>query len=397
MVYKQSKSKYWWFKFTWNGQVVRKSTKQANKRVAEQIESAHRTALAKGEVGIRKRKPSPTLKEFAEKDFIPFVVSHFAEKLTTVAYYKNRIGHLTADSDLASCPLDEITPEKVTRFVTRHRDDGYEVSSTNRCLQVLRRMLRLAVEWGRTEKAPPKISLLPGEKRRERVLTFVEEDKYLKAASAIGDQILADYNRALDGIRARQRDQQPIKPEDPYLVRDVATVLLDCGLRPEECYRLRWEYVRDGCLHIPFGKTESARRTIPLPPRSSAILEMRRSGLAGVWVFPAATKSGHIEQSTIRKRHARVCQRVKLAHFPVYTFRHTCLTRWAAHMDPYTLAYLAGHSDFGTTRRYVHPQSDTVLAAMEKVRGGHTSRHTDQLPLLDATPGTRATDYLYKS
>ena len=43
--------------------------------------------------------------------------------------------------------------------------------------------------------------------------------------------------------------------------------------------------------------------------------------------------------------------------FPLYTFRHTCLTRWAAHMDPYTLGYLAGHSDFSTTRRYVHPQA----------------------------------------
>jgi site-specific recombinase XerD len=37
-------------------------------------------------------------------------------------------------------------------------------------------------------------------------------------------------------------------------------------------------------------------------------------------------------------------------------------------MDPYTLAYLAGHSDFSTTRRYVHPQADTVRAALERVR-----------------------------
>ena len=117
MVYKQPKSKNWWFKFTWNGRVIRQSTKQTNRRVAEQIEAAQRTALAKGEVGIRKRKPSPTLKDFAEIDFLPFVVSHFAEKSTTVAYYKNLIGHLTSDSDLASCPLDEITPEKLTRFV----------------------------------------------------------------------------------------------------------------------------------------------------------------------------------------------------------------------------------------------------------------------------------------
>jgi hypothetical protein len=48
-------------------------------------------------------------------------------------------------------------------------------------------------------------------------------------------------------------------------------------------------------------------------------------------------------------------------------------------MDPYTLAYLAGHSDFGTTRRYVHPQAETVLAAMERAQGaegGHKYGHT---------------------
>ncbi|MES1260550.1 MAG: hypothetical protein ABUS49_02350 [Acidobacteriota bacterium] len=44
-----------------------------------------------------------------------------------------------------------------------------------------------------------------------------------------------------------------------------------------------------------------------------------------------------------------------------------CLTRWAEHMDPYILAYLAGHSDFGMTKRYVHPQKATIRKAMEKV------------------------------
>ena len=33
-------------------------------------------------------------------------------------------------------------------------------------------------------------------------------------------------------------------------------------------------------------------------------------------------------------------------------------------MDPYTLAYLAGHSDFATTKRYVHPQPEAVRQAM---------------------------------
>lgn len=59
-IYKQPKSKYWWYKFTWNGEQIRESTKQTNKRVAEQMEAAHRTALAKGEMGIRDKKPART-------------------------------------------------------------------------------------------------------------------------------------------------------------------------------------------------------------------------------------------------------------------------------------------------------------------------------------------------
>jgi hypothetical protein len=51
--------------------------------------------------------------------------------------------------------------------------------------------------------------------------------------------------------------------------------------------------------------------------------------------------------------------------------------RGTAFMDPYTLACLAGHNDFSTTRRYVHPQADTVRAAIEKARDGHRIGHSE--------------------
>jgi integrase len=156
------------------------------------------------------------------------------------------------------------------------------------------------------------------------------------------------------------------------------TILLDCALRPEELHRLRWEQVRDGALHIQHGKTANARRVIPLPPRAAAILEMRRAaGRAEEWVFPSGTRSGHIEQGTLKKPHAKACALAAVTYFPPYTLRHTCLTRWAAHMDPYTLAYLAGHSDFATTRRYVHPQAATVLAAMERAQGSSDRKSSE--------------------
>lgn len=77
-VYKRGR--VWWYRFTWNAVPIRESTKQTNKRIAEQMEATHKTSLAKGEVGLRDRKPAPTLREFAETDFLPFVRSTSAAK-----------------------------------------------------------------------------------------------------------------------------------------------------------------------------------------------------------------------------------------------------------------------------------------------------------------------------
>jgi len=45
-------------------------------------------------------------------------------------------------------------------------------------------------------------------------------------------------------------------------------------------------------------------------------------------------------------------------------------------MDPFTLHVLAGHTDVNTTKRYVNPNDEDILEAMERVRGGHKYGHT---------------------
>jgi len=269
---------------------------------------------------------------------------------------------------LADCELDEIRPEKTSGYIMKLRRHYVSIASINRRLQVLRRIFKLATEWGKVERVLPKIEMLPGENHRDRVLTKAEDERYLEATLVIGQGIEDAYRRALLGIRATVRGEQPIQPEDPFLLRDVTTVLIDCALRPDECFRLRWEHVRDGALHIPGGKTANARRMIPLSARLATLLEMRRLVARSEWVFPGPAASGHIEKYSLKKQHAKALQIAQVTPFTFYTFRHTCLTRWAATMDPYTLAYVAGHRDFATTRRYVHPQFHTIVAAMERAR-----------------------------
>jgi len=297
-VYKRAQ--VWWYRFTWKGKAIRESTKQTNKRVAEQIEAAHKTSLAKGEVGIRDRIPAPTIRQFANRDFLPFCRSTFAAKVKTLAYYQNGAARLLEYPALADESLDTITAEKISGYARRRQDAGMKVATVNRELQVLRRMFMLAMEWGKVERALPRVRMIPGEAHRDRILSLSDEKAYFEATQAIGLSTLEMYQRALDGIRATQRGQVPIEPRDPFLLRDVATVLLDCGIRPEECFRLRWEHVQNDMIEITYGKTDNARRRIPLSQRAASILEMRRSRETGPWIFPAPTRSGHIEPPAFR-------------------------------------------------------------------------------------------------
>src|SRR5215831_19820769 len=106
-IYKRGK--VYWYKFRWYGKLMRESTKQGNDKVARQMEAAHKTALAKGEVGIREKKPVPTLAAFADEHFLPFVRATKAEKPRTIIFYETTVQNLKRIAKLASLPLDRIT------------------------------------------------------------------------------------------------------------------------------------------------------------------------------------------------------------------------------------------------------------------------------------------------
>jgi integrase len=64
------------------------------------------------------------------------------------------------------------------------------------------------------------------------------------------------------------------------LMADIATLLIDTGMRPEEDSRLRWESIgwsngQFGTLQVTQCKTAAARRMLLLSPRVRALLERR--------------------------------------------------------------------------------------------------------------------------
>jgi integrase len=339
-------SQFYWYKFKHKGQVYVKSTKVCNLKEAQQIENAAKVNVARQAVGLPSNKACPLLCQFIERQFLPFIEKRHADQPNTLRYYRDGANHLK-DGALGSVPLDVMTGKQIAAYALRQRSkggkdgNGLQVSSVNADLRTLRRIFHLAEKDGDLQVegfngVPPKIKMLPGENRRNRALTMTEaeEEAYLKAA--------------------------------PPLLKDVATLLFDLGLRPDEVYRLRHDQFSDGWVTVE-GKSKEARR-LPCSPRVLAIVKARATG--SPWVFPCEgrkpTASGHIEESSIKKQHAKALKNSKVAPFVRYDIRHCWNTRLA--QDPNVSAAVhqkaAGHQNFQTTLRYIHLNN----AALEVVR-----------------------------
>ncbi len=345
-VYKRGK--IWWYKFNWNGEPIRESTKQGNRRVAEQIEAAKRTALAKGEVGIKERRPSPTLADFAPK-FTAAIETTCGEKPATVSFYKAKLKTLV--KHFGARRLEEIEEAQIEQYtqmrakVKSRRKRTLSPASVNRELATLRRLLRLAHEWKILDRVP-RIHLLRGEHQREFTLDHQQERLYLEAAEAYGD------------------------------LRDVAELLIDTGLRIRECLTLEWTDVRlepaEGAAHGYLtvrrkNAKNSKSRNVPLTARVVEVLR-RRNPAAGGIVFHRADGQG-LCQTWLNQQHADVRTLLKMpADCVPHSFRHTFGTRLGeTGADAFTIMKLMGHSTVTVSQRYVHPSPEAMESAVTRM------------------------------
>ena len=364
MIYKRGAT--YWYNFRWSlrnadGTVesfrIVKSAKTRNKQDAKDAEDEHRRALRLGEIHPRDPWPKPTasappiLRAFV-REFLQYAKTH--TKPGTHKFYEDCLERLLAFAAIADAPLNAITGDLASKYA-RHRQEVAEnsVVTVNGDLRTLRRVLRIAVEWGKLAHAPA-IHELPQPKGRERVVSFKEEALYLANAS--------------DNLR------------------DATIFAVDTGMRPNsELFPLLWADVDltaraespHGVIHVRQGKTASARRSIPLTPRAAEVLQRRkqeaeRGSKKSAYVFPGAGNSGHI--ISFQHPHEQAVEDAGLESFEFYCWRHTFGTRAAqSGMDRFSLARLMGHSSPAVAARYyVHVTETHVAAGFGKFVEYHT-------------------------
>jgi integrase len=332
----------YWYHFLHDGQHIQRSTKQGNLRVARQIEAAFRTALAKGEVGITERKKVPGFK-IAMRAFLAWSEKQHEQHPATFRRYL--VSSAALLRHFGDQSLDRITPEDVERFkATRATATGQRTkrrimpATVNRELACLKALFNHAIKSDLPVRNPvSRVGFLPEQNEQTRVLTFEEQVRYLAVATP--------------------------------MLGDVATLMLETGMRPEEVYRIRPENVRlaGGFLFNPHGKTKAARRRVPLTTAARGVLSRRMDGLETPFLFPCETDAAR-PVPKMNNAHDRAVRDSKVSPFRLYDLRHTWATRAAeAGIDLVTLAALLGHSKIQMVLRYAHPTQQHQTQAVERL------------------------------
>lgn len=328
----------WWCRWTDSvGKLHRE--KCGAKGTAINVYRKRKIAVLEGQLlpGKLRQAKMPTLSGFAQR-FIDAIQVHCASKPQTIRFYAQQMAALLQFAPLADARLCDIDEALIEAFV-QHRIVATSTATVNRGLATLRRALRLAQQWRVIDRVP-RIRLLPGERRREFVLSHKQEPQYLVAC--------------------------------PQPLRDCALLMVDTGLRVGEALALEWRDVHltadSGYVQVRDGKSRYARRAVPLTSRVREMLEPRQQASQSFRVFVEG--DGQIMLPTSL---AHIHAKVRRAHgfsseFVLHSLRHTFCTRLGeAGAEAFLIQRMAGHHSVTVSERYVHPTPEAAVRAIGRL------------------------------
>ncbi len=326
----------YWYEFCFRGRRLRQSTGLNNKTAALRAEAIRKAELAEGRAGIARPKTCPIFESFVTDEFLPW--SEKQHEAHPKTYKRYKVSAKPLIGFFGKAPLDAISSGQVEKFKLA-RASEISPAGTNRDLAALRFMLNLAVRQEYIDRNPLSgVKFLPEGPGCMRVVSHEEQQKYLAAANP--------------------------------LLCDVAVLILETGMRPEEVYTIRNENVHTdkGYLFVPNGKTRFARRNVPLTEKAREILKRRKANAKGPYLFPHRSDLNR-PLTSVHRGHLIALRAAKIKPtFRVYDLRHTFGSRSGmAGVDLPTLKELMGHSTITMTMRYVHPTPEHKREAVRKL------------------------------
>jgi integrase len=355
----------WWFKFRFEGQVIRESAKTGSKTVARDAERTRRRDLELAVNRIQKRERMP-LFSIAAREWLAGRTPALAEN-TIEAY--SHFSKLLVDR-FGQRLICDIGPEDIAALQRERLTEGKSARTVNFEINTLRQILKAHGLWGLIA---------------DRVKGLRERKDVGKAVS------FEDERKLLDAI-GRSRS--------PALL-PLFVLSLDSGLRASEVralrrrdLRLEWKdgVIVSGELTVPKSKTEAGTgRIVPLTRRVCASLSLWLSRFPEAqtesYVFPRhrvgfAGDDRHAffydvdlsQPAGEWKKAWKVACRSTGVSYRWHDCRHSFVTRLAENpnVSEETIKALAGHVSKRMLERYSHIRTQAkvaAIAALERATG----------------------------
>jgi integrase len=213
------------------------------------------------------------------------------------------------------------------------------ITSVNRELEVLRNMLNVACREGWIHKNPfssgPPIIQKAHEKKRERILTFEQEERLIAACTGRREHL-----------------------------RPVLVMALDTGLRKGEILSLTWSDVdfEGRVINIRAFNTKTERE------RSAAMTPRLEHELLSLYQAQPQNAEGRVFGliDNVKKSFTSACREAAIEGLRLHDCRHTFATRLIeAGVPQAEVSRLLGHTTTSMTDRYINADITTARRAVD--------------------------------
>lgn len=312
---------------------VRKVSPVQSRRGAEQHERNIRQAPLEGTYGKKEEQEEvPTLATFSD-EFISVYAK--VENKESEVETKKRLLRVHLIPFFGRRRLDEIGVELIAKYKAEKLKADYDPKTINNHIGVLRKLLVVALQWGRIEKLPATKWLLRVPPCDFDFLSFEEAPRVIKAADA------AWQTMVIVGLRT--------------------------GLRIGELIALRWEDVDLVAGRLVVRRSLSGKkidtpknhrtREVPLSDEALRALKAHRH-LRGELVF-CNEAGGMLTRHACKWPLWAACKRAGLRLVGWHVLRHTFASHLVMRGAPLkAVQELLGHADIKMTMRYAHLSPD---------------------------------------
>lgn len=305
---------------------------------ARQAAQVLRSRVVLGDSPAEERKIKraiPTVAEFAEERYMPFVKGYKKSWDSDDSYLRNHVL-----PRFGSHHLDQVSQLEVVEFHHAMRAKGYALATCNRMLVLMRYMFNLAKKWkvpGADFNPTIGVPMYEANNARERYLT-AEETQRLKAA---------------------------LEKSDNTQLQFIVALLLMTGARKRELLEAQWEHfdLERRSWRIPMSKSGKARYV----PLSSTVLEV----LAQLPRWPGCpylvpNPKTRVPYISVFSSWNTARKTAGLHEVRMHDLRHSMASNMVnSGRSIYEVAKVLGHTQLKTSQRYSHLSQETLIAAVD--------------------------------